>query len=122
MAGKTNVAPQSEKPWGAQNPGKIRCPFVWSDGHRCDGHVTEAHELAPTAVWQPHEGKWIYVGTGSNRRDQSTKFHLICSKHGAHEGASGFRQNGVLTDLNGLPEDLAREIEWARAKRLPGGR
>lgn len=119
MATKATAKPADT--WESKNPGKQRCPFVWSDGHRCEGHIQEVHELAPTKVWNPIGGEWKFSGTPIPRTGGATKFHCICSTHGAHGGASGFRQNGVIVDLDGLPNALGQEIEWARAHKQPGG-
>lgn len=120
MASKST--PKPEASWEAKNPGKQRCPFVWEDGHRCTGHISEVHELSSVKVWRPVGDGWRFNGAPSPQASGATKFHAICSTHGAHGGANGFRQNGVIADIDGLPNPLAQQIEWARTHKLPGGR
>jgi hypothetical protein len=118
MTGKRIQAEQPQESWGAKNPGKIRCPFVWKDGAQCIGHIVEAHELRAANIWAPREGGWVFAGHGQHLKSAG-KLHLICSTHGEHAGADGFAQAGVIGDLDHVPVELARAVEDHKSK---GGR
>jgi hypothetical protein len=60
----------------------IPCPFFYSDGRKCRGHITRVEAYKADVSWTPdNEGKWR-PSIGEPR----SHYHLFCSEKGNHAG------------------------------------
>jgi hypothetical protein len=61
---------------------RIPCPFVYSGGRKCPGHITHIEAYKADISWTPdNEGKWR-PSIGEPR----SHYHLFCSEKGNHAG------------------------------------
>jgi hypothetical protein len=60
----------------------IPCPFVYSGGRKCRGHITHVEAYKADVSWTPDkEGKWR-----PSIDEPRSHYHLFCSEKGNHAG------------------------------------
>lgn len=80
---------------------KIPCPFVYSTGKNCEGHIESAWQRAKVVWnWEFRDGEWIR--TESRTIDTTSHIHLICSLKNNHAGSQ--RPTPQVMKVWGLPE------------------
>jgi hypothetical protein len=84
----------------------IPCPFVYSSGKRCNGHVVRVEAFKADIVWDLDEnGEWK-MSVGEPR----SHYHLFCSEKGNHAGHRQQDADGMKFYFSDLPEDLRNEL------------
>ena len=85
----------------------IACPFVYSSGKACEGHIERVEAIKADLEWTLNDGAWkLAVG------EARSHFHVYCSLKGNHagHGRSDFEQ--LKFYLNELPAELLAAMEW----------
>lgn len=86
----------------------IPCPFVYSKGKRCSGHVVKVEAFKADLEWTPDaDGAWS-LSIGSPR----SRYHLFCSEKENHAGA--VRPDALKFYWAELPEELRSRLIEAR--------
>jgi hypothetical protein len=86
----------------------IPCPFVYSKGKRCSGHLVKVKAYKADLEWTPGaDGAWS-LSIGSPR----SHYHLFCSKKDNHAGA--VRPDALKFHWAELPEELRSKLIEAR--------
>lgn len=61
---------------------KIPCPFVYTNGKACTGHVDRVEAYKADLQWCPDKDCGWKMGHGEPR----SHYHLFCSEKGNHAG------------------------------------
>lgn len=85
---------------------KIKCPFVYANGKRCNGHIASVEVYKADVVWNAGpDGNWgLEVGIPESR------YHLVCSEEGKHCGDSPPDNEQMKLFYSDLPEEIAEII------------
>jgi len=87
----------------------IPCPFVYSTGRKCKGHVIRVEAYKADLAWDMRDdGSWQF-GAGAPR----SHYHLFCSEKGNHAGVRA--QDGVKLYLDQLPDGLLQKMQIAES-------
>lgn len=100
-----NSAPEnvSDAEWERDNPNSIRCRYVWADGYRCCGEISEIQEIKPPSAWKHTRGRW-YDGP-------ATPFYkFVCSDYGHHDGADAMGENGTVFPREKIPAPVSEAM------------
>ncbi len=88
---------------------RIPCPFVYSTGKRCTGHVARIEAYKAEVVWeQPKDGRWAFFFSPRSH------FHLFCSEKSNHAGALGPDNPQMKFHWRELPEDTQTVVAATR--------
>ena len=81
-------------------PPAIPCPFVYSSGKQCTGHIIRVEAYKADISWSRQgDGTWKF---GWDR--PRSHFHLFCSLKNNHAGLKG--PDALQYFFNQLPKDL----------------
>lgn len=80
----------------------VACPFIYSGGRKCPGHITHVEAYKADVCWTPdEEGKWR--PTVERARSH---YHLFCSEGGNHAGVRRQDNSQMKRYLDELPDGI----------------
>jgi hypothetical protein len=80
----------------------IQCPFVYSNGKHCSGHVVRVEAFKADIVWSlEDDGEWK-MSVGQPR----SHYHLFCSQEGNHAGHGQEDADSMTFYFQDLPQEL----------------
>jgi len=84
---------------------QIPCPFIYSSGKQCPGHIIRVEAYKADISWRRQEdGSWKFDWEGPR-----SHFHLFCSLKNNHAGIKG--PDALRYFFNQLPEELQAVID-----------
>ena len=82
----------------------IPCPFVYSTGKRCTGHVAKVEAYKADLEWSFDTGNGWTFSAGEPR----SHYHVFCSEKGNHAGV--MREDALKLYYSQLPDALKQVI------------
>src|ERR1700687_961030 len=89
---------------------QIRCPFVYSRGKQCPGHIVRVEAYKADLEWS-----FSADGVRSLEWSPRSHYHLFCSEKNSHAGA--FKEDALKFYWQELPVELREEMLAARPMR-----
>jgi hypothetical protein len=79
----------------------IPCPFVYSTGRQCAGHIVRIEAYKADIEWQEgKEGGWDFAFSPRSH------YHLFCSERGNHAGALRRDDEQMKFHWRYLPDEI----------------
>lgn len=85
----------------------MNCPFVYANGKKCEGHITELK------IIKPHFTIHLTSDGDVESAEIWTEYHvhLRCSLNGGHHRDQDQEDDRMKVRLEDLPESILRRIE-----------
>ena len=85
---------------------KIPCPYTYSNGKRCNGHVVRVEAYKADLEWTlQDDGSWAFAA-----RPPRSHYHVFCSEKENHAGFGRPDAGEMKFYFNDLPTELRSAI------------